>query len=164
MKINPLTTALGILLLTYLSSCTTRTSCTPRLITGVYLKAQKPVTDTIARIIRCERGTDFAKRADSSDVMIKSMSDSMIIHQGSPAGIFSYNFTYNDYDYLIVLLPSGKPHKMKNIQIGKDKSYGSRVTSCSFGYNLDGKDINVGAQENETSTGSGEHANIDIEE
>jgi hypothetical protein len=130
-------TAISILLLTHSSSCSRR-HCETRILKGVCLKDRELTTDTAAKIISFEKGTDFSKKIDSSYTVVSPGTAATIQSQG-PSGYFSCDFSDNTRDYLLILLPSGITHKIKDIKYGSELSYGSHLTMCSYGYNLDGK-------------------------
>lgn len=130
-------------MLLWFCSCLKKYDCEKRIISEVNLN-NRPKTDSVARVIRCEKGSNFTKRIDSVDKAIGDKISGSTYFESS----FGYKFSDVSCDYMIVLLPTGKTYKVTDIRYGNESvAYGGtsggedRSVKCSYGYTLDGKVI-----------------------
>src|SRR6185312_7646471 len=104
-----------VLLSLWICSCGGKYNCQPRKIHEVNLY-NRPKTDTVANVIRCEKGSNFAKKIDSAYCSIRDkMSDSFYL-----GSFINCDISDASFDYIIVLLPTGATYKIKDIQYGHE--------------------------------------------
>jgi len=150
-----------------LYSCKRR-SCLSRIITVVNVTGYNqphPIPDTAAKIIRFVNGSNFTQKADSSfaNIYVKRSGNTYV------GSAFGYDFSDISYEYMIVLLPSGVTHRVKDIRYGNEKytvgamggggSGNDPRVSCSYGYTLDERVISNGS---DFYNKAGTHAEIDL--
>jgi hypothetical protein len=129
-----------IMILLSFNSCIKRAfeqDCATRQLGDVYIKSLHPLADSIVLIYICVKGSNCTDKIDSQYQKIGIVPDSTWV-PGFPCGTFYINFDTSK-DYLITLLPSGKTHRITDIRYGSEKS--TRTCYCSYGYNVDGKNV-----------------------
>jgi len=125
----------ALLLPVLLLSCA-KHNCRTQNIDGVAIHKSMPLGDTVVRITRYPRGSNFTAPVDSVVLVGAPDFDSMRRN-------ISYSFEDRNMDYTVTLLPSGVTHRISELTDGNEKSKGGgigeiEVTTCSFTWKLDG--------------------------